>query len=41
MVCSLDSGSDSPGSSPGQGTASCSWPGKTLNSQSASFHPSV
>ena len=26
MVSALDSGSDSPGSSPGWGTAMCSWP---------------
>ena len=37
MVSALDSGSNGPGSSHGQGTALC-FLGKTLNTYSASLH---
>ena len=40
MVCVLDCGSSSPGSSPGQGHCVV-FLGKTLYSQSASLHPGV
>ena len=40
MVSALVSGSSGPGSSPGQGHCVVLL-GKTLNSHSASFHPSV
>jgi len=40
MVSALDSGSNGPGSSPGQGHCVV-FLGKTLNSHSASLHPGV
>ena len=40
MVSALNSGSSSPGSSPGRGHCVV-FLGKTLNSHSASLHPSV
>ena len=39
MVSALDSRSGGPGSSPGRGTALCSW--AILYSHSASLHPGV